>query len=288
MKNGLSVIIVTYKPGGELIDCIKSIVEKIKCDYEIIISDNSCEYNSILESVEADFSPKILFNEKNGGYGYAINLAAKCASFDNLLIINPDAVVVSNISLEVFDELICPGIVSAICFDENGSYKKTVGIFPNKPSLLIKFSNRLRSDCGFYDGVFEGKPINIDYSEGSFYLIKKSTFDLVCGFDENIFLYGEDYEFSYRVASAGFKNYFLPNVKYMHVGGYSDSREPHIVNGLVYFARKHCGFINFALIKIVLFLRYSLLLFLNTFKYFLGKNNRLPSIFKALKVVLNG
>lgn len=288
MKSGFSVIIVTYKPGSELIDCVKSVIEKVKCDYEIIISDNSCEYSQVLRDVELKFKPKILFNSKNGGYGYAINMAANCAIFENLVIINPDAILTSDLSVNVFDELISPGILSANCLDGNNKYKKTVGIFPNNPKLLIKFKKRLRSDGGFGDGVFCEKFLKIDYSEGSFYIIKKSTFDAVCGFDENIFLYGEDYEFSYRVNLAGFNNYFLPGISYVHIGGYSDSREPYIVKGLVYFARKHCGKIDFFLIKVVLFFRYFVLFLINFTMAFKGRGNRLSSILNSIKAVVSG
>ena len=55
MNPGLSVVIVAYKPGNEIIDCLSSVSKFVKVPYEILIADNSPKEPEILEKLP-DFS----------------------------------------------------------------------------------------------------------------------------------------------------------------------------------------------------------------------------------------
>jgi GT2 family glycosyltransferase len=54
---------------------------------------------------------------------------------------------------------------------------------------------------------------------GAFFLVRKSVFEELGGFDERFFVYLEDLDFSYRAAKAGWGSYFLSSVRIFHHGG---------------------------------------------------------------------
>ena len=73
--------------------------------------------------------------------------------------------------------------------------------------------------------------------------IKKSVFEKVGGFDEDFFMYGEDIDLSYRIAQAGFKNYYLGSEVILHYKGESSSKDPayfrNFYGAMHIFYKKH-------------------------------------------------
>lgn len=262
--SAISVIVVTYRPGPELLSCLNSLEEFIQCEKEIIICDNSPEASELLAEIEASFdNVNVIYNRDNPGFGTANNIGAASAVHKNLMFINPDATLTSPVTdpSELLTDSI--GIISGYCLDEKYQYKQTVGHFPVSPLLLVLFSRRLNSTPPFDNGVFKNDFIEIDYAEGSLYLIRADIFKEVNGFDQDIFLYGEDYELSYRIHLAGYSNIIARNLTYQHIGGFNHSREPYIINGLLYFAKKHLPFRKRLGVHVVLFARTVLLLIIH-------------------------
>jgi len=287
--SGLSVVIVTYRPGREVLDCVRSLKQMVNCPHEIIIVDNSPELPEIIECISNEIKDiQVISNPSNPGFGTANNAGAALARYPHLLFLNPDTVLCSE--LDNIDQFFShnTGIVSGYCIDAAGKYKRTAGIFPTDPKLLVLFSRRLDRRPPLDNGNFTLSEVEVDYAEGSFYLIRADVFRETGGFDEGIFLYGEDYEFSYRVHLAGYRNKIVRAIEYLHVGGFNDSREPHIVNGLLYFATKHLAPRRAAGVRGVLAMRFSVLLVasmtIGVFKYRYRK--RVPSLAKCLARVL--
>lgn len=261
MDDAVSIIIVTYQPGEELIACLTSIRDQIGCTHEVILSDNSAEEPAVFAQVRSAFpNVKILRNQRNGGFSYGNNIGARSARYPYLLFLNPDTEITAPIDGVARHVPEGCGLISAICFDESGRYKKTAGRFPVQAAMLLKFSNRLERAGAFADGSFHSRFTRVDYTEGSFYLVRKTVFDAVGGFDESLFLYGEDYELAYRVQQAGHANMMARDLRYVHAGGFDDRREPLIVNGLLYFAGKHLDTLQAWRNRAMLMARYAILL----------------------------
>lgn len=258
MPNGLSIIIVTYNPGEELLDCIRSIGRAVTCEHEIILVDNSEQRPEIFSRFEG---PIILRDGRNKGFSTANNIGVEASRHEIILFLNPDTTLekfpADPASLFVGGNV---GILSGICRGEDGAYKRTAGIFPTNPVNLISFSRRLDRRDVILSGRFGNEAIPVDYTEGSLYLVQRRVFLDCGGFDSTIFLYGEDYELSYRIACAGNINYISPQVEYKHIGGFNDSREPYIVNGLIYFYSKHLSIPKQMALRGILSARYLALL----------------------------
>src|SRR5690606_6024974 len=63
--------------------------------------------------------------------------------------------------------------------------------------------------------------------------------------DERFFMYGEDIDWSYRILSGGYINYYLPNAGIIHFKGESSSKDPsyirHFYRAMQLFVEKHYG-----------------------------------------------
>jgi GT2 family glycosyltransferase len=170
----------------------------------------------------------------NIGYGAANNLAvASLPPHDFVLILNPD------VALD--DNAVAAGVgylhshadavmVSPVATNERGAplylaYRyPTVAVLGLRgfapifvktifESLLARYEFRSQGDPAF-DGALE----NLELISGCFMLTRGSTFRTLGGFDENFFLYFEDFDLALRTSRLG-NMVRLPACRIMHAGG---------------------------------------------------------------------
>lgn len=63
------------------------------------------------------------------------------------------------------------------------------------------------------------KTAMVDHVIGAFYLMRRSLFELLGGFDERFFVYLEDLDVSLRARQAGWRSVYLADAKAFHAGG---------------------------------------------------------------------
>ena len=81
---GLSIVIATYNSAGKIEACLDSLRQaELKMPHEIIVVDNA----------STDGTRGTIDNPANLGYSRAINLGIKAAKHDQVLILNPDIIV---------------------------------------------------------------------------------------------------------------------------------------------------------------------------------------------------
>ena len=226
----VSIILVNYKTSFLVKNVISSIKEEsYNFSYEIIIVDNSQdneEYQKLLENKDA-----IIINSgENLGFGKANNLGAKSANGKYLYFLNTDTLLMNNSIYELkkfLDDNNNVSIVGSNLYKKDGTpnhsfisheinynnIKKSNFIFP----LIKKFFN-LREDFNNSDS-----PLKIfGYVSGASLMIKKNDFDLLEGFDKNIFMYSEEVLLCYRVIhELGKCIYNIPSSRVMHFEGAS-------------------------------------------------------------------
>jgi hypothetical protein len=64
----------------------------------------------------------------------------------------------------------------------------------------------------------------VDQVIGAFFLVRRSVFQSLRGFDEQFFVYFEEVDLSRRVRESGLVSVCLPTLRAMHVGGVSSSK----------------------------------------------------------------
>lgn len=209
MSISASVIIVTYNHRYHIEECLRSIYKDKSL--EIIVVDNKSTDNTAGFIEEHFPNVKLIKNPENTGYGSAINVGVKYSTRDFLVILNPD----TKLNPDSIDNLLKP-------LAENPDIITI-------PKILI-YNGKMINTCGneqhftgmaFTRGVGE-KPDAWDDSKfvnglsgACFAISRKNFMELGC-FDENIFLYMEDSELSWRINAKGLKILYVPEAVVYH------------------------------------------------------------------------
>lgn len=241
----VSVIVVNYRTRDMTLECLRSIVRETKeTSYEILLVDNASNDGTI-EAVRSEMPDvRCLPLSENIGFARANNIAAKEARGRQLLLLNPDTVVLDGAidRLVVFsskrpqagiwggqslrgdlslDPTSCWGRVtlwSVIC--------KTFGMTSAFPNSAV-FNPE---GYGGWDRLTERE---VDIVCGCFMLIDRDLWDRLGGFDGIFFMYGEEADFCMRAAKVGARPTFTPTATIIHYGGASHQVEVEkIIRGL--------------------------------------------------------
>lgn len=238
----ISFIILNYKSEHYLANCIASIEKHASnLKREIIVVNNDAKK---LQNDWYAETIQIINNKKNEGFSIACNKGAEIASGDVLFFLNPDTEIkIGNISQLITKlENNSTGIVAPQLLLPNGEVQ------PWSTGDEINLCNVLKNNIS----VFGKLQKNIDktltevaWVSGAAFAIKKSTFEKVCGFDENFFMYFEDVDLCKRVAELGKKTLLLRDVKVLHIGGQSFSNTKRqkalYYASQDYYFKKHFG-----------------------------------------------
>lgn len=211
----LAIQIVNYKTKTYLSDLLKDLVSDLKnatFSYEINILDN--DSGDQLDDLKKDFPQlpiSIYYSKKNLGFGAGHNFLAQKTEADYLLILNAD--------LKIIEKDSVTQLYSAINSDPD------IDVLGPR---LVKESGRTQVwDHGHFIPILpkiymywreDKNPCSVAYVSGAVFLIRKSSFDQVKGFDPKIFLYSEELDLCIRIQDTGGKIVYNPSVKVMHFG----------------------------------------------------------------------
>jgi peptide-methionine (S)-S-oxide reductase len=247
----LTVVIPNYDGAAVLPACLASVARHAPPGTEVIVVDNGSADGSEAAVAAAAgavgaagaMSVSWLPLGANTGFGTAANRAARVARGDVLLILNSDATLLTPIDRGI--DLVRrsgAGIVGARMVDANGRYVPSAGARP-RPGRLFRLHRVYRTDGGFGSGTFSASQqeagIAVDWVHGSFLLVDGRLFATLGGFDERIFLYGEETELCRRVRDTGRDVVFLPSIEYAHASGYRSERFPLAVAGWRLYVAEH-------------------------------------------------
>ena len=224
----LSIIILNYNVCHFLELCLKSVERAIlTINAEIIVIDNNSDDGSC-EMVKQFFPEVILIkNSENFGFSKGNNIAVSKAKGEYLCILNPDTVVAENTFLKLLDftenkEKL--GIVGCKLINGSGNF------LPESKRNIIYVNAAFKKMSG-YSKNYYANHLNqndigvVDILVGAFMLLKRDLFNSVQGFDEDYFMYGEDIDFSYKIANAGYVNHYLGSLNTLHYKGESTQKD---------------------------------------------------------------
>ena len=163
------------------------------------------------------------------GFGAGHNLLARHVRAGYLLILNPDV---------QFTE---PHTTTRLL----ANLKETANAKVAGPSLHDARGRAQRWDHAKLRPTFRSSPtaarkkIEAAWVSGAVFLIEKDIYDAFQGFDENIFLYGEELELCLRIRNAGYKVIYDPTISALHIGQVSGKRKDHIYTSYGYILDKH-------------------------------------------------
>lgn len=229
MNIKLSIIIVNFNTGKNLVDCIASIQENAdNLDLEIIVVDNASKDDSrrVINKLRQKFANiQAIFNTKNFGFAKAANQGIARARANYILLLNPDTVVQKNAFkkwVDFAEENKKTGAVGARLLNPDGTIQPSCFNFPSIKNAVSEFwLGQEEVFSKFYPKT--GNPVKVDAVVGAALLIPKRVIEKVGLLDERYFMYFEDLDYCRRVKKAGFDVYYLPTAKVVHYLGVSGS-----------------------------------------------------------------
>lgn len=232
MNKKVSIIIPNKNQYELLSSCIDSIIENTHySDYEIIIVENNSTDNNILQyygTLEMAYGQKVLSFQEPFNFSKINNYASKYAEGEYLLFLNNDTKVINNRWLDemvncIEDELI--GIVGAtLLYDDDTIQHAGVKI----ATRAIAYHEYHRAPNTILNNKLVESRI-VDAVTGACLLTKKSLFEEVGGFDENLPYAYNDVDYCLKIKNTGHEVMWTPDALLYHyeskTRGYEDTPE---------------------------------------------------------------
>ena len=243
----LTVSLVTANNKNLILDCLRSVYEASKgLEVEVYVVINATSDDSE-EAIKRDFSQvKLIVNREKLGFTHNHNMVMRRGKGKYVLVLNDDTVML------------------------DGALRKMVNFMESSPDVGILGPKILRPDgslewsCGksfshkyeyFRVGALNPclpflpkrrlkRTSEVSWVTGACLLARCKALQGVGFFDENIIIYFEDADLSYRMIKAGWKLVFYPGAEIIHYHG--QTRKQHlgrdtfiIYQSRLYFFAKH-------------------------------------------------
>lgn len=258
-KLDLSIIVVRYKVSKELFQLILSIKrQKGNLKLEIIVVDNNVNERIGTELLKRYPDVAYIKNSSNKGFGAAVNLGAGKAKGEYLFVLNPDMVLYSDVISRLMSFIKIKnkvGMVSPSYVLKDGKEPPlqvgTSELTPTRAIFSLSILSQIFPNNSIYRSFYKlsrdrEKNLEVDDVPGGAFIVKKSVFDRLGGFDEHFFLYFEEHDLSKRAREAGYKNYILASPKVYHIGGIDSGNlrdTDTFAASRFYYFRKHYGLV---------------------------------------------
>jgi N-acetylglucosaminyl-diphospho-decaprenol L-rhamnosyltransferase len=251
-----SIIIVTHNSGDCISDCLRALVAS---EWEVVVVDNASEDDTAACVKASAVSVMVIDNERNAGFGAAVNQGVRAAKGKLLLILNPDTVVQAGALDQICQVFATPATAAAggLLVDTNG-LPQTGFVFRRFPRVVDMLSevfllNRLwphnpwnrRYRCLDLDFT---KQQEVDQPAGACLAFRREMWERIGGFDESFFpVWFEDVDFCRRVRDAGGSIVYTPQAVFTHAGAHSvgkisyADRQMYWYRNLLRYFRKHHG-----------------------------------------------
>jgi N-acetylglucosaminyl-diphospho-decaprenol L-rhamnosyltransferase len=269
----LDIIIVNWNSQDYLSDCISSVSHIPKnINFSVIIVDNNSTDKSLanIENTNINLPLTILKNNRNLGFGVACNQGANASNSEYLLFLNPDTKLCHNSVQASIEFLENPdnsdiGICGVQLLNNSGSISRSCSRFPSpKCTLATMFGLQYLFPKTFPKQLMvEWDHCNsriVDQIMGAFFLIRRSLFEELGGFDERFFVYFEEVDLSWRAKLKGWNSYYLSNAQVYHKGGGTTENVRGI--SLFYYLRSRIlyGYKHFGFFKATILLTCTLII----------------------------
>lgn len=210
VANGISVVVVAYESGPALMRCLDSIRASGGAA-EIVVVDNGAAGSEVDEAA-ATALVEVVSPGRNVGFGAGCNLGAARAGGEILVFLNPDTVV---------EEGALEALARALEDDGLGIVMPRLRLLA-EPGKLNSAGNTLHVAgfgwAGRYGEPVEtvGEVVDVAYASGAALALRAEAFRELGGFTDELFLYQEDLELSWRAHLYGLRVVIEPRADVLH------------------------------------------------------------------------
>ncbi len=276
MSCDISVVVVNYNTKNSTVACLKSLIKYSSgVKTEIILVDNASSDGSLAAIEKVRPKATIIRNHSNLGFGTANNQGAKIAKGRFILFLNSDTLLFENSLMKILDWMNAhkeADVVACRLVNPDNTLQYSLGHFPDLPRIVcwmgfiddIPGIKRIFPAFHLEHPKWYQKDMPVDWATGAFLMIRKEVFEKTGGFDEKMFMYGEEVEWELRIKKLGFKIFFTPVTSVIHFGQISSNKISSsfkIISeykGVLYILKKHYSKLSFILSR--LFMRVGALL----------------------------
>jgi hypothetical protein len=257
----LSIIIVSFNTKELLKNCIKSIYQTVRNrSYEIIVVDNASSDGSP-DLIEKEFEGiTVIKNKENLGFARANNQAIKLAKGGCILLLNSDTILREGAVGTLLDFIAKNPDAAAIgpkVLSSDESLQNKGFLFPSIMFSMLVLSgiNKFLDEklkCRIFPKFYwdENDVREVDYLEGSCFLMKREAVNIVGLLPEVYFMYFEEAEWCYRAKKHGYKIWYVPTARVIHLHSSSslDGNGKIFENSLLLFYKRNIGTVKGVLI----------------------------------------
>jgi GT2 family glycosyltransferase len=250
----VDIVIVSYRCYEHLERCLLSLREHESGPFRTVRVVDNASNDGTVERLRDSFPEvRLICAERNLGFGSATNLAIRDSVGEYVLALNPDTQLVEPVLAPLVELLEADqtlAVVGCRLELEDGTLDHAAKrSFPTVASALGHFSG-LGRRAGARGAVaaYRAPEVErgvVDAVNGAFMLMRRRALDEVGLFDEGYWMYMEDLDLSYRLHVAGWRSWYEPSVRVVHVkGGVSGHPRPLRLNvafhyGMARYYRKH-------------------------------------------------
>ena len=212
----LDVVIVGHESAGHIQRAIGDLPQHSR----VIVIDNASIDDTATRARAA--GAQVVVNDVNAGFGAAANQGAALGRAPAILFLNPDATIDADSLTRLLDALDRDpdlAVLSPRVRYDDGTEQRVVWPFPSSGGAW-------REAFGIHR---LGRRNATGFVIGACFLVRRSMFERVGGFDTRYWLYGEETDLCARVIEAGGRVRASDDVWAQHVGGASRDTAPALV-----------------------------------------------------------
>jgi N-acetylglucosaminyl-diphospho-decaprenol L-rhamnosyltransferase len=235
ISSEVSAVVVSFNSAADLPDCLRSLRSEGVAD--VVVVDNASADSSVEVVRRADPEARVVQTGANLGFGSAANRGVAVTTGDHILILNPDTVVEPGTVKALSEALDRDSGLAAVgprLENVDGSLYPSVRRFPD---LTVAFGhaflgliwprNPATRRYRMLDWDHDQAANDVDWVSGACFLVRRTAFDMVGGFDEAYFMYVEDVDLCWRLGQAGWRIGYEPGGRVVHALGGSSRLVPY-------------------------------------------------------------
>jgi N-acetylglucosaminyl-diphospho-decaprenol L-rhamnosyltransferase len=265
----LDIVIVNWNTGPLLHTCLRSIAAAGGTTYRIgrvVVVDNGSVDGSCDNLNDVGLPLVLTRNGVNRGFAAACNQGATAAASDYLLFLNPDTALFNDSLSRPIAFMEEPSNADvAICgvrlVGDKGAPAVSCARFPTVGTFFSQATGLSRLLPGLFKPQLMmpeecGATREVDQIIGAFFLIRRSVFEQLDGFDDRFFVYFEEVDLSLRARQHGYRSVYLADAAIYHRGGVSSeqiaaTRLFYSLRSRLLFGFKHFGRLEAVLLVVI-------------------------------------
>ena len=274
MKARVCITIVTFNSSLYLKDLCDSLKTYVDISKDCIAFIDNCSTDETVSYLKEAFAgvPNVFIFENglNKGFGHANNEVMRKVYADFYLLLNHDTYLSNDLISDLFSfypdksniDILGPFLVFPDGSYQTSAYSfssplkwflqdlqlKKIALLLSRLSIgkfILKRFTYVPMVKPFVEGLFANRPNEsdknrecVDWITGACMLISRKVFEATAGFDENIFMYGEDEELCFRAKKNGFNVERVNAGPVVHYLGRENNKK-YTISPLIYESIKY-------------------------------------------------